>query len=176
MKNESVKEKRNIRLNVIDILLIVLLLLTIAGIVFRIWSARNPSVRNDLAEYEVYIKVENVIFTLPTYLNETDTVYTEDGTEFGSFLTNTETEGEGALYATAAEIIVSDGAGGYTTVLYPDQSRVDATGAILVKGIVDESGCFLWGGTIYLTPGETICLHTELVDFVAVIQAVEAHS
>ncbi len=178
-QNQTPGNKKKFRFgigSVIDIVIILLILAAIAGIAFRVYSAKSPTVSSEKADYEIRFRVDSVSYMLPNYLRAGDQVYFGDsGKKFGILQANDGSENGSALAVRAANILIRDEGGNYISASYPGEALVDATGTVLASGYFDASGSFLLDGKIHVTPGETVRVRTELADFTLVVTEIEKH-
>jgi hypothetical protein len=168
----NTKAPRKNKINALDIFIIILVIASIAGIVYRQYTSTLPTKTDEEAAYEVYFSVKNISFTTPEYLSTNDKVYFETGEFFGNLLNNNDTDTGSPLVVTPASVVLTDENGNYVSTMYPDGSRVDANGSILCRCVRTADGRYLLGGTKHITPGETILVRTELVDLQIVITSV----
>ena len=168
----AVKTPKARKINALDIFIIILVIASIAGIIYRHYSSGLPTKTDAEASYEVYFSVKDISFTTPSYLNTDDKIYFESGEFFGNLLNNNDTDTSSALVVTPANIVLTDENGNYVSTMYPDGSRVDANGSMLCKCVKTEDGRYLLGGTKYITPGEEISVRSELVDLKITITSI----
>jgi hypothetical protein len=157
--------------NVLDAVIIVVLLLAIVGIGLRYYTRSGQGKAELLSDAEITFEIKDAIFTLPSYVQSGDSLYTEEGTCLGVLKDNNTSDENTALYVSAAAAMVTDKDGNYIRISYPDSSRVDCIGTVSCRGMLEEDGSFLLDGVIHVTPGSAIRVHTETAAFTAVITA-----
>ena len=163
------------KINALDIFIIVLVIASVAGIIYRQYGSGFTTKSDVEASYEVHFSVDDISFTVPSYLNTNDKIYFESGEFFGNLLNNNDTDSESALVVTPANVVIVDEGGNYVSVMYPDGSRVDANGSLLCKCVKTSDGRYLLGGTKYITPGEEISVRSELVDLKIKIMSISEY-
>lgn len=170
--DKATRSQKSRKINALDIFIIILVIASVAGIIYRQYTSDLPTKTEGEASYEVHFSVKNISFTVPSYLKTDDKIYFETGDFFGNLLNNNDNDQDSALVVTPASVVLTDENGNYVSAMYPDGSRVDANGSILCKCVKTADGRYLLGGTRYITPGESITVRTELVDLTITITSV----
>mgnify|MGYP003525944255 CR=1 FL=1 len=146
------------RMNVIDVLILILLVVCIAGLVVRFGNFGSVSSSENLGSYDIYFSVSNIAYTSEDAFVQGDTVTLADsGTALGEFA--------GLETILPAEFFARDKSGNLIVVNYPQSTRIDVTGRILSHGVMSENG-YLVGGTTYVAPGTEYTVQSEHMDFV----------
>lgn len=169
------KASKKIKINALDIFIIVLVIACIVGIIYRQYSSEFSTKTGEEELYEVYFSVKDISFTVPSYLDTNDKIYFESGEFFGNLLNNNDTDTTSALVVAPAGVVLTDENGNYVSTMYPDGSRVDANGSILCSCVKNADGRYLLDGTRYITPGEVISVRTELVDLEITITGISEY-
>lgn len=157
---ERVKTKK-FSINVLDILIIIVILASVAGIAFRILSSDKDYSPADMKEYKIGFSVSDIADTTALAIHGSDIVYNVDGKAIGTVIGGK----NDTLSTVAAKYTVLNSEGKYVEVSYPDSGRVDAVGELVCKGISESDGRFILLGEYTVTVGDVISVHTETVDF-----------
>ena len=159
------KEKRG--LSALDVFVITLAALALAGLVIRIAVGRDGALPEDApvkGEYAVTFEIASLSATNGSEIQSGDVLYTENGELFGTV--------SGRLSVTPAKIYTEDADGKYVLSYSGgegDSATVDVKGVIKTEGYKTDYG-FLAGGKIFASPGCELKLHTEkLTAYVRVI-------
>ncbi|MBQ7337793.1 MAG: hypothetical protein IJW40_04970 [Clostridia bacterium] len=155
--------------NVLDLLILLLLVAAIIAIGYRYYTLSGQGKSELLSDAEISFEITDAVFTLPSYVQAGDALYMEDGTYLGVLQDNNAEDENTALYVSAATVITTDEDGNYIRISYPDSSRVDCIGTLLCRGTFEQDGSFLLDGTMHLTPGSAIRVHTETAAFTVAI-------
>ena len=151
-KNSSAK-----RLNVIDVLIIIGVVLCVVGIVIRFGGFSFVSPSKDLDQFELRFSVKNLSYTSEDAFVKGDTVTAVDsGVVLGKLMD---------VDWMPAEFYALDKSGNPIVVSYPESTKIDVTGTILSEGVMGENG-YLLGGVSYVAPGAEYAVQTEHMDFV----------
>ena len=163
-KKTSTRPLRKGRWSVVDSVIALLVLLTIAGVVYRVvMSAREDQGATMHRVYEVYFEVEE---TYPEVLAEVegfDAVYLcENDVQLGhvGVYENADTgKYQVALFTSATE-----------------NGRVKATGCLVVSGMQTADGSLLVEGSgRYLTPGSELEIRTDRARMTIRVTEIRAH-
>ncbi|HOA84592.1 MAG: hypothetical protein GX057_03725 [Clostridiales bacterium] len=171
MNGDSKKESKNkVRFNILDAIIILVVLLCIAGIVFRYTLMDRLGLREELTDFQVTFRIEGVNYTLPGFLKEGDRLYFDDGTEVGELLGvakfsayTKQTAGSETLIVRPSARYITDSGGRPVYASYPEFTLIDADGAFICRGTYSSEGYFLLDGKKYLAPGQRITLYTDTV-------------
>ncbi|GEM_PF-4651713 len=168
-QNEPLKMKKTVKLNVLDALIIVFLVVALTAIGVRIYSVYRPFNNVQTDTYKLTVKMSSVYSTVPTYLHEGDAVWFEDGRTLGTVCRND----DGNLYSAAPAVSFMTTNDGDVVLLAGTEDKVDAVCTFLCFGKTDDNGFFLCEGVTPLTPGQTVALHTDLADFTVTVISID---
>ena len=153
---EAARAKK--RLNVIDVLILIILIVCIAGLVVRFGNFGGTSSSKELGTYDIYFAVSDIAYTSEDAFVQGDTVTLADsGVVLGEFA--------GIETILPAEFFARDKSGNLIVVNYPESTRIDVTGRIVSHGVMSENG-YLVAGTTYVAPGTAYTVQSEHMDFV----------
>jgi len=155
--------------NVLDILIVLLLLAAVVAIGYRYYTLSGQGKTELLSYAEVSFEIKDAVYSLPSYVKTGDEVYMEDGTYLGVLQDENTDDESTALYTSPATVIAIDEDGNLVRISYADHSRLDCIGTILCRGTFEADGSFLLDGTMHLTPGSAIRVHTETASFTVAI-------
>ena len=162
MPNTQKSEKKSKhRFNAIDVFIILLVILCVVGVYFRGEIAKKIGIEKKVEEYQISFKVSEIRYTSSQYFYAGNNVYLNDG----NILVGTI---EGNCIVLPAEVYVDGPDGSPILSNYPKDTYVDITGIIKCEGL-EKSKRFYLNGTYSLSPGSTLTVHTETVDFVMTI-------
>lgn len=159
MSVNQAKEKRRSerRFNVIDAFIIILVLLCVVGIYFRSQIAEWIGVEKNLEEYRISFEVSEIRYTSGKYIASGNEVYLDgSGIHLGTI--------DGNSTILPSEMYVENSSGDQLIINYPKDTRVDVTGQIKCMGIKKSDGFYL-NGTYSLSPGSTLNVYTEMLNF-----------
>lgn len=162
MNNEAVKteNKKKLKLNALDIFIILAVVLCIAGVGIRYYVSYGGEIPGQSTVYETYLvnfSVSNIRETSADYFVPGDTFYiTQTGDKLG-VLTDT-------VSTTPSEIPIEMANGEYSLAYAVDneelgRGRIDVTGTLLVEGKMTEDG-FLVGGNTYIAPNKSLSVQS----------------
>lgn len=168
MKKEDIKKDK--RISALDVFIVVLVLMCIAGVIVRIYVGSDgimPAVDPEISEYAVSFEIKQVKSNISGYLSSGEKLWTENGELFGTVNDN--------VTVTPAQLFVEDKDGKYMPVYSSadagDNSLVDIKGSAVTEGYIAEYG-FLVGGKTYIAPNYEIELHTEKATVTVVITGI----
>ena len=152
-------ESKNTKFNIMDALIIILVLACICTVIFRALDIKKVTSAEELDEYVVHFKVDNIRSSSLQYFVEGDTVRIKSTNK---------------VLGTLDEIVQHVPAvGAYNDngeeVFYPsidksnDETRYSVYGNITVKGKMTDGG-FLLGGERYIAPNSTLAIITEHIE------------
>ncbi|MBE6562700.1 MAG: DUF4330 family protein [Ruminococcaceae bacterium] len=169
MKNKE-NAKKGGRVSALDVFIAVLVLMCIAGVIVRVYVGSDgilPVISPELSEYAVSFEVKQAKASVSGYLSAGESLWTEDGTLFGTVSDN--------ITVTPAQIFVEDSDGKYVSVYSSadigDNSLVDIKGAASVQGYTADYG-FLVNGKTYIAPNFEIELHTEKATVTVIVTGI----
>jgi len=166
METQKTRKRSGARFNVIDFLIVLLSLLCILSLVARYTNVLEKiGVSNQLQQYEVSFTVKNLRYTTPSFFHIDDKVYLQDGkqTYMGTLLSR-EVGSTDTLTITLSSQYIQEETG-FIAAYYAENTLVDVSGRILCEGVMNDEGCFLLGGDMYLANGQTLSVYTDMVSF-----------
>lgn len=172
MKNNEEKKKfaPRIRLNVFDVLLVLLAILCVVGV----WQRHNLQklFESDetLEAYTVTFEVRKMRSTTANLLQKDTMLYLEDDGERVSLGALAE-----RVSASAATVYLQDQSGNTVKAVYPQDEfeyLLDVNGTLNCRGVM-HNGTFLLEGKTYLAVNSTVMAHTETADFEIRIVGIE---
>ncbi len=136
--------KRKLRINILDFLIVAAVVLCIAGALLR-GGAKRTDEKLITQTAVITFQVSNVQEASQYCFADGDRIYSQSlGCEMGRIV--------GAVKATPAVYYYEEN--GVITKAYSESGRVDLVGTFACEGQMSESG-FLMGGTQYIAPGMT---------------------
>ena len=163
-------KKRGFRINVIDVVLVLLLILCIVGVWQRSNIQRIFSSGEQLDTYTVTFEIRKLRSTTADLLTADTALYTE---EDGTYIPLGKLVGSPSV--SAAVEYMYDENGNIVEAVYPEdhyEYLLDVTGKLSCKGTV-ENGSFLLEGKTYLALNQTVFAYTETADFEIRIVGIE---
>ena len=169
------KEKSPYRFRALDAVIILLVLTAVIGVYFRYNILDQLTNNKDHKDYTISFSIENVRYTIDTYMNIGDQVYFADnGDHIGELIAESKDMSARALSITPASEFFLAEDGSMKEVAYPNsETRVDAKGRIQCRGLYTDDGGFLLNGSQYLSAGQTVSVRTEMVSVDIIIQGIE---
>lgn len=163
-QNKQPSAPARFRLNVIDLLIVLIVLACVVGLVVRFGNVGKFGDEASLKTYDVYFTVSNIAYTTESAFVSGDVVtLAESGVVLGEFA---------ALETILpAEFLARDENGNLISVRYPESTRIDVTGRIVARGVMSENG-FLVNGTTYVASGAEYAVQSEHMDFVLKITSI----
>ncbi len=140
------------KINVLDIVIILVVLLAVISFVFR-YQVKNEIEGNDaMGEYLISFRVYDVNASTEKAFVTGDRVFVAtDDTYIGNFL-RLDSTNPAAKYFNDL-----DGRG--IVAYYPEGTRVDLEGSIISSGIMNEDGYYV-DGKYFLAPGKQVTFYT----------------
>jgi len=171
---EAVVAKKRPRLGFLDIAIIFLVIIAILGIYFRFDLIDTLTKNANTQNYVVSFSVKDIRYTTPNYIDVNDSVYfSSTGELFGTLIQESDEMSNIALSVTPASKLFLDN-GEFVEVFYPNnESRVDANGRLVCKGVYSADGGLLINSSTHITSGQYISVKTELVSFTMIITNIE---
>lgn len=181
----SSKEKRKIRINIFDVVVILLVLALVVTLVLRIYSGANKLTRQADASYVMEFECESEYNSLLTYVNSGDAVYFESNGYLLGYLYADENSEHGVMYEIiddiptfADEAVSTDEKSEETTefdvdgvdesaVFIPSYDKIRIGGALTLNSdaIKVKNGGYYTIGEINVTEGSVINVYTDTVEF-----------
>ncbi|MBQ4067083.1 MAG: hypothetical protein IJD22_05515 [Clostridia bacterium] len=147
---EAPKNKK--RIAAVDILIVILLLLCIAGIGVRIFIGEgNLFHKGDTGEYIVSYLISGEQDDYSSLFSEGCEFYLEDGSYFGTLTGN-------AAFTPA--LLSSENSRGEYVTVYATDGTVDIRGTMTVNGSMTESG-FVLNSKTYISPNMTLTVSSS---------------
>ena len=162
------KPTRKRGLSWIDVAIVLLILATVIGAVFRVADAARQSVSHEERPmYAVYFSVEETHKDVLAEIRGFDALYDpEDGVKLGYIAAYEDTES--GDYKPALAIVPAVNATG--------RDRVTASGCfICTEGTMMNGGLLVDGDDRYLTPGSELCIRTDRAIMTICITEIRAH-
>ena len=159
MSNTNAKIKR--RFNIVDAVIIILVVLSIVGIYFRSQITEWIGLDKQLSEFRISFKVSEIKYTSDKYFVSGGKVYLDSpDMELGTI--------DGNCTFLPAEVYLEKADGSFVRADYPKDSYIDVNGSIKCVGAEREDGFYL-AGSYSITPGMTLHVHTDMLDFVITV-------
>ena len=168
-QNRTDKKIRNRRV-ILDVFVILLLAVSVAGVVFRCFFYERIAKTDRSQRVKITFEVVDVYAPVVENLHEGDSVYLEaDGTRRGVLLSDAK---ESVI--TNEETVQTDAAQqeGETETKDPYR-KTDATGTIVTVEGKALNNSFLFDGKTVLAIGDEVKLYTDRAVFYAVIMGIE---
>lgn len=163
MRTDEKNTKRAGRFSVLDLVIVLLLLAAILTIGYRYYQSAKQAEQDTQQTILISFEVKDMLSSAQQSIGKEALYLDSTGDLFGVL----QFQKDDSLFEVRpAQVIVQDENGNYVMVDGADPTRVDVTGTIKCKGRLNEDGSFLLNGTIPVTPGQTIAVHTEKVSFV----------
>ena len=166
MEAHKTKKRSNVRFNILDFLIVLIVLLCVFSLVARYTTVLNDiGISGQLDQYEVSFTVSELRYTTPNFFRIDDAVYlqNDDCTYVGQLLSR-EIGSTDALTITLSSQYVQQETG-FVSAYYADNTFVDVSGRILCQGSINTDGYFLLGGNILISEGQKLAVCTDLVNF-----------
>ena len=173
MEAQKTKKRSGARFNVIDFLIVLISLLCILSLVARYTNVLNKiGISDQLQQYEISFTVKNLRYTTPSFFHIEDKVYLQNGkqTYLGTLLSR-EVGSTDALTITLSSQYIQEETG-FISAYYAENTLVDVSGRILCEGTINDEGCFLLGGDLYMADGQTLSVYTDMVSFELTIMGI----
>lgn len=166
MEVQKHKKRSNVRFNIMDFLIILIVLLCVFSLVARYTTVLDDiGLSNQLDQYEVSFTVSDLRHTTPSFFHIDDAVYLEnDSHTYVGQLLSREIGSTDALTITLSSRYVQSETG-FVSAYFADNTFVDVSGRILCQGSMNSDGYFLLGGSIQMSEGQTLAVCTDFVSF-----------
>lgn len=159
--NQNSEKSSARKFNIIDVFLIILVVLCVLGVYFRAQVAEWIGVEKKVEEYKIGFKISEMRYTSGKYLQAGNKVYFNGGNVLIGTI-------DGNCITLPASTYVDGPNGAPVKVNYPKDTYVDVSGTIKCEGLMKEDGFYL-GGTYVLSPGSTVSVRTEMLNFTIII-------
>ena len=156
------KKKSGFRINILDIVLILLVILCVVGVWQRSNIQKIFATGEELDSYTVTFEVRKLRSTAADLLTADTALYIEDNGMRVSLGMLSESPS-----VSAAVEYMYDKDGNIVEAVYPEDDYeylLDVTGKLSCRGIVQD-GNFLLEGKTYLAVNQTVMAYTEKADF-----------
>ncbi len=161
-------KKSNGRFNIIDLVIIVIVAVCIAGVLLRRFSLKKADTGEVAEKASISFLVQNIRYTSADFFVGGDGVYCkDDGIKLGEFMKG--------FTITPAEEYVTDKNGKTMKVNYPENTRIDVRGSILSEGKWRD-GSFFVDGNKYIAAGKVLAVQTAHITVTLLVTDVEAIS
>jgi hypothetical protein len=155
--------KNKIKFNIIDFIIILLVVACVGGIYVRYNLLDKIGVNAQLKNYEITFIAKDLRYSsLNAFEKDANVRDRVTGNKIGIFK-EIETTSPASVYVTK-----SDGA--IEKLYYPENTKIDVKGKIIVRGIMSDNG-FLLEGKNYIATGTTLKISTEKLDIDIVVEA-----
>ena len=160
---KPVKSKKT-KFNIIDFIIILLVVACIGGIYVRYNLIDKIGVNAQLKNYEItFISKELRYTSLAAFEKDTAVIDRKTGNNIGIFK-GIETNSPSAAYVEKSD-------GTIEKLYYPENTKIDVKGKIIVRGIMNDNG-FLLDGKQYIATGTTLKISTEKLDIDISVEAI----
>ena len=160
--------KKKIRFNIIDVLIILLIVVSVVGIYFRNHIAEWIGMSTDLKDYSVTFKVTGIRATSEEYLFAGEKIYLDSpGMELGVI--------DGNCIVSPSETYITMDDGTVIAVPSPRDTYIDVIGDVKCRGAMRSDDGFYLDGSYLITPGMTLKVHTERLDFTVTVTNIEEY-
>ncbi|MBQ3526969.1 MAG: hypothetical protein IJA52_00225 [Clostridia bacterium] len=166
MNNKANTNQPQKRIAAVDILIILLLVLCLAGVAVRIAIGENGLFsREEKGSYAVSYIIEGEKDEYSSCFSEGCEFFLESGDRFGTLSGN-------ATFTPAK--ILSENSRGEAVISYATDGTVDITGTFIVDGTMTESG-FLLNSNTYIAPNMTVTVQsTDIIARITVTDITKA--
>lgn len=169
MGNRTESKKR---INALDIFIIASLILCIAAaccaFLFNRQNAEETVEENQLEEYVISFKVQQMRKSSAEMITSGKTFYTSESKDFGVL--------QDDLKITPAVVYIVSEEGESIKTYAPengDYTKVDVSGTFIVKGGRDSRGIFLLNGSTALAPNSQLSVIDDTVSFPLTVTGIE---
>lgn len=170
MEGQKSKRRSNVRFNIMDFLIVLIVLLCVFSLVARYTTVLDKiGITDNLETYEMSFTVTNLRHTTPNFFRIDDAVYMQDDshTYVGRLLSREVGSTDALTITLSSQYVQSEN--GFISAYFADNSFVDVSGRILCEGNMSRDGYFLLGGNTYLAVGQRLEVCTDLVSFELVV-------
>lgn len=157
--NGNMQTSRKSRFNVMDAFIILIVLLCIASLVYRYGLIDRIGVNNNLEEYTIQFKIEDISSRSKDALVEGDVITMTDTDEkIGSMEKLTSVTPSIAMYSDKDNPVYYP-----EDTDNPNNTKYEVNGSISVKGIMTDKG-FMLNGKTYIAPNSDLKISTEHIE------------
>ena len=165
MKDASKKSSFFFRVNLLDVVLVLLVILCIVGIFQRANLRALFENSEEQESFTVTFEARCVRSTTVNTLTKDTVFYVMDGDTRVTLGSLSDISGS------VATVYLQDKDGETVKAVYPKDTYYDVTGTLLCRGISND-GSFLAGGKTYLAANQTLCAYTEQADIEIIITSI----
>jgi len=162
-------EKKSIRFNIIDVLIIFLIILSVVGIYFRSHITEWIGMDTQLDNYSITFKVTGIRASSGEHFIMGERIYLDYPDMELGVIDNNCTVNPSDTYVT-----LNDGT--VVSVPSPESEYIDVIGNLKCQGAMRADDGFYLGGSYLITPGMTLKVHTEQLDFTITVINIEEYS
>ena len=166
METSQKAKRSNVKFNIMDFLIILIVLMCVISLIARYTTVlKRIGLSNHLQQYEISFAASDLRYTTPSFIKIDDKVYLDDGsnTLVGTLLSRELGSADALTITLSSEYIQTDV--GFISAYYAENTLVDISGRLLCEGRINDEGYFLLGGNVYLSEGQTVSVCTDLVSF-----------
>ncbi len=162
-KENNTKEKALPRFGVLDAVIILLVIAAVCGIYFRYNIMDMIAAKRNIKDYTIEFSIDNINASTTRFIEENDELrFASNNERLGVLVKDPSSMSDSVLSVTpASEIFNRDGQ--IVEVFYPEDTRVDAIGRVKCSGTYSDKGFFLVNGSVSLSSGEVVAVHTDEV-------------
>ena len=167
------KKKMRFRINLLDIVLILLAILCVVGVFQRRNIEKLFESGEAMESYSIRFEIRKMRSSTVELLQADTALYLEEDGRRVSLGTIAE-----APSVSASVVYLPDGEGGTVEAVYPEDAYEylqDVKGTLLCRGVVHD-GSFRLEGSTYLAVNQTVKAYTENADFEIRILAIEKNA
>ena len=157
------KAKGNFKFGVLDAVVLILVIALVVTVIFR-FTTDMRLFTYDSEKYVVTVRASGLQYTTAGMLNESDSVYFENGDYLGTFTSSpTVTPKMAYEFASDGEIVPA---------YYPDNTLIDITNNIECE-LITSNGMLVTKNGTHLAVGVVLEIHTQTVDLTVEIIGIE---
>ncbi len=155
--------KNKTKFNIIDFIIILLVIASVGGIYVRYNLIDKIGVNAQLKNYEITFIAKELRYTsLNAFEKDANVRDRINGNSIGVFK-EIETTSPSSVYVTKSDGVIEK-------LYYPENTKIDVKGKIIVRGIMTDTG-FLLDGKHYIGTGTTLKVSTEKLDIDISVEA-----
>ena len=119
--------------------------------------------KRNIKDYTIEFSIDNINASTTRFIQENDEFrFASNNESIGVLIKDPSGMSDSVLSVTpASEVFNRDGQ--IVEVFYPEDTRVDAIGRIKCRGTYSDNGIFLVNGSVALSSGEIVAIHTDEV-------------
>ena len=163
LKVKEPSNKNKIKFNIIDFIIILLVVACVVGIYVRYNLIDKIGVNAQLKNYEITFIAKDLRYTSLNAFEKDATVRDRTTGDTIGVFKEIETTSPTSVYVKKSD-------GNIVKLYYPENTRIDIKGKIIVRGIMTDNG-FLLEGKSYVATGTTLQISTEKLDIDITVEA-----